>query len=62
MRAAFWLCTPRHSTVTSAKQEQRHQKRLLMMLDADVSLASMNIDVEDSLFHRRTEGGKMAAL
>ncbi len=32
------------------------------MMRADVRLVSMNIDVEDSLFHRRTEGGKMAAL
>lgn len=35
---------------------------LLLMMRADVRLVSMNIDVEDSLFHRRTEGGKMAAL
>lgn len=36
--------------------------RLLLMMRADVRLVSMNIDVEDSLFHRRTERGKMAAL
>lgn len=36
--------------------------RLLLMMRADVRPVSMNIDVEDSLFHRRTERGKMAAL
>lgn len=34
---------------------------LLLMMRANVRLVSMNIDVEDRLFHR-TEGGKMAAL
>lgn len=48
-----WVCFSGRQTATPG---------LLLMMRADVRLVSMNIDVEDSLFHRRTEGGKMAAL
>lgn len=49
----IWVCFSGQLTATPG---------LLLMMRADVRLVSMNIDVEDSLFHRRTEGGKMAAL
>lgn len=52
-----------HSCIwVSFSGRQTATPRLLLMMRADVRLVSMNIDVEDSLFHRRTERGKMAAL
>lgn len=52
-RSCIWVSFSGRQTATP---------RLLLMMRADVRLVSMNIDVEDSLFHRRTERGKMAAL
>lgn len=52
----------RRSHIRPFSDRQTATPGLLLMMRADVRAGSMNIDVEDSLFHRRTERGKMAAL
>lgn len=52
----------RRSHIRAFSDRQTATPGLLLMMRADVRAGSMNIDVEDSLFHRRTERGKMAAL
>lgn len=60
--ASSLLLRGRGCICVSFSGRQTATPRLLLMMRADVRLVSMNIDVEDSLFHRRTERGKMAAL
>lgn len=63
LQGSISLVLRRRSCIcVSFSDQQTATPRLLLMMRADVRLVSMNIDVEDSLFHRRTERGKMAAL